>query len=711
MTVSILRILPLLLLLSVLVPPRGVLYLHAEEPLPPLPELQQTLPPLPDQQEEQDGTHTIWTCSMHPNIQLPGPGQCPICFMDLIEVTVDRGAKLSGLRQISLDENARRLAQVEVTPVSRGTAATSIRMLGKVDYDETLVSTITAWMNGRIDKLYIDYTGSKVTVGQPMAEIYSPELLTAQAELIEATAASRKSKTQQNILLENTIRKTEQAARKKLQLLGLSEGQINKVAEQGEPSDHVTLTAPISGIVINKGVTEGLYIKTGMPIYTIADLNRVWIVLEAYESDLHAIQMGQRVEFSAEAFPGIHFSGEVSYIDPLVNEKTRTVKVRLVVDNGDRKLKPGMFVRAVAQSRSSEGNSRMPLLIPASAPLITGKRAIIYVQLPEKEGLYEGREITLGSRRGDFYEVETGLTEGELVVTRGNFKIDSAVQIQARPSMMNPYTVRETADPAELPSLFLSKLNLLNRLFTRLSEAVHNNDPKVKEYFLDSFAKQLAGIQGDLLGSGEKLDWKELHMLLASDILLMQEASSMEELQRLYAEMATHFHQVRTRYHLDATVHTGLGSEELSRSLTKLLDAYLSLQKNLADDAEEKSLQDIQPITSAAADFTTELARFPDENSRKLSSVLEAALMQLKGSVNIEEIRAAFYPLSKIIIEAVSAYGVSTVYPIYEHYCPMAFNDTGANWLDTSEVISNPYFGDLMLRCGEVRRQLKTEEK
>jgi Cu(I)/Ag(I) efflux system membrane fusion protein len=678
---------------------------------PPAPELWAELPPLQALEEESvEEIHTIWTCSMHPNIQLPEFGQCPICFMDLIEVALDSSAKLTNLRQVTLNDNARKLAQVEVTPVVRRAAATSVRMVGKVDFDETLVSSITAWINGRIDKLHVAYTGSQVHAGQPMAEIYSPEILAAQAELIEAVAAAGKLNGSDNLLLRQTINRTESAARKKLQLLGLTSEQIDEVIARKNTSDHVTLTAPISGIVINKEVTEGMYVKTGAPIYTIADFSKLWIILEAYESDLHGIRMNQLVDFSAEAFPGTQFTGRIAYIDPVVNNKTRTVRIRLNIDNPGLLLKPGMFVRAVAKSSPAGVADTLPLLIPASAPLYTGKRAIVYVQLPDKEGVYEGREIILGPRHGEFYAVASGLGEGELVVTRGNFKIDSAIQIQARPSMMNPFIPKKTTDPAELPPLFSSKLNLLNETFVRLSQTVHAGDQKSQDHFLDSFDKILAGIQSDFFDPEFKLDWQELAMVLNSDIILLREAEDTEELLRTYAEMAAHFYQVRTRFQLIQPILAKEGSDELRLQLAKLLDQYLALQKNLADDAPEKSLADIRSIAVTAKSFITELTASNSVKDKALSTELDAAIQQLHTSTNIQELRTAFYPLSKVLIAAVSTFGVSGSYAVYEHYCPMAFDDTGANWLDTSETINNPYFGDEMLRCGEVLSQFKLEE-
>jgi len=248
----------------------------------------------------------------------------------------------------------------------------------------------------------------------------------------------------------------------------------------------LNIYAPIGGIVINKHVTEGTYVQTGTKIYTIADLSQLWVQLDAYESDMMWIRYGQEVEFTTQAYPGEVFKGRISFISPTVDPKTRTIKVRLNVSNPKEKLKPEMFVRAIVRSNIASGakvmasdmtgkwicpmhpsviknrpgkcdicgmdlvtteslgyvkaeSNETPLVIPASAPLITGKRAVVYVQVPNREKpTYQGREIVLGPRAGDYYIVKSGLAEGELIVTNGNFKIDSALQIQARPSMMNP---------------------------------------------------------------------------------------------------------------------------------------------------------------------------------------------------------------------------------------------------------------------------------
>ncbi len=425
-----------------------------------------------------------WTCAMHPQIRQPKPGKCPICFMDLVPVTANQ-EKL-GAKQIVFSEDALKLMEVQTTPVERRFAEAEVRMVGKVDYDESRVKEIAAWVPGRIDRLYVDFTGVLVRKGDHMVYLYSPQLLSAQAELLQAVKAVQQTSGTTNLMRRSTVA-TLEAAREKLRLLGLLKEQIEEIEKTGTPTDHLTIYAPIGGIVIAKHANAGDYVDTGTKIYTIADLSQVWVKLDAYESDMMWIRYGQKVEFTAEAYPGEVFKGTISFIDPVLDPMTRTVKVRVNVANSNGQLKPEMFVRAVVRSKitgagmvmdedmagkwicpmhpsvvkdgpgkcdicgmnlvtteslgytTAKQAGRPPLVIPASAPLITGKRAVVYVQLPDREKpTFEGREIVLGPRAGDYYIVDSGLHEGELVVTNGNFKIDSALQIQAKPSMMSP---------------------------------------------------------------------------------------------------------------------------------------------------------------------------------------------------------------------------------------------------------------------------------
>lgn len=447
-------------------------------------------PPAATGQSEQQ---QWWTCAMHPQIRQPKAGKCPICFMDLIPVSQE--SPQATAREISFSNEALKLMEIETTPVERKFVETQIYMVGKVDYDESRVKYITAWVPGRIDRLYVDFTGIQVAKGDHMVYLYSPQLISAQAELLQSAEAQKKLKPDSSEFLVRSNTETLNAAREKLRLLGLTDEQIKQVEKTGQPQDHITIYAPIGGIVIEKNANQGMYVDTGTKIYTIADLSEVWVKLDAYESDLVWLRYGQKVDVVVEAYPGEIFTGTISFISPILDPQTRTIKLRVNVPNPDGKLKPEMFVHAIARSKVAMGGMVMdpdmagkwicpmhpsvvkdstgqcdicgmdlvtteslgyaaakpeeaPLVIPASAPLITGKRAVVYVQLPDSnKPSFEGREVVLGPRAGDYYIVEQGLTEGETVVMKGNFKIDSALQIQAKPSMMNPEGMGKAMPP------------------------------------------------------------------------------------------------------------------------------------------------------------------------------------------------------------------------------------------------------------------------
>ncbi len=457
---------------------------------------------------ETQANDTIWTCSMHPQVRMPEPGQCPICFMDLIplqEDDVDLGP-----RQLRMSKEAVALAEIQTTPVRRQYVARPVRMVGKVDYDETRLATITARVPGRLDRLFVDYTGVRVREGDHLVKIYSPELIVAQQELLLAHRSAERAAERGDTRSHSPLRaQSVQLAEEKLRLLGVLDRQIEEIVQRGSPSDHLTIYAPLGGVVVERHATEGMYVETGTNIYTIADLSQVWVFLDAYESDISWLRFGQDVEFTSVSHPGEVFRGRIAFIDPVLNERTRTVRVRVNVPNPEGKLKPGMFVRALARSRLAQGGKvydaslagkwispmhpeivkdgpgqcdicgmdlvpaeelgfiapeepeEAPLVIPATAPLITGQRAVVYVRLPdpgpdrEADGhggpVFEGREVTLGPRAGDCYLVRHGLEEGERVVTQGNFKLDSELQIQAGPGTMAGNHVDEPQ--AQLPAL------------------------------------------------------------------------------------------------------------------------------------------------------------------------------------------------------------------------------------------------------------------
>lgn len=451
----------------------------------------------------------FWTCSMHPQIRQSKPGKCPLCSMDLIPV--ERGGpEDKGVPVLKLSERGRRLASIRTAPVERRHVAKKIRLSGKVDVDETKVREITARFSGRIDRLYVDFTGTGVRKGDLLVSLYSPQLISAQRELIEARKISKK---------------TENAVREKLRLLGLTSRQIKNMEISGEVKDHVPMYSPIGGIVIRKHANEGTYVQTGTRIYTVADLSHVWVKLDAYESDLVWLREDQRVVFETEAYRGDTFRGKISFIDPVVDRRTRTVTVRVDVPNHSLKLKPEMFVHAVVQSEltvsgraavpgSSDGAA--PLVIPASAPLLTGTRAVVYVAIPGEEGTFEGRTITLGPRAGDYYLVAGGLTEGELVVVSGGFKIDSDLQLQAKPSMMNPS--EDIQSEGKIPVKISESLDRVTGAYFDVQDALSSDDlPKAKNA-VKRVLNALSRMDERWLPPGDKIRGSCRQLLESSDI-------------------------------------------------------------------------------------------------------------------------------------------------------------------------------------------------
>jgi len=603
----------------------------------------------------------IWTCSMHPQIRLPGPGKCPICGMDLIPVTKGGGAGLAPT-QLQLSPRAIMLAQIETTPVERKLPIAEVRMVGKIEYDETRVGYITAWVPGRLDRLYVDYTGVMVKKGDHMASLYSPELLTAQEELIQAVNITKDLVNSELSLIKQRAQTTIQSARDKLRLWGLTSEQIKEIEGSATPSDHLTIYSPISGIVVHKNAVEGIYVATGSRIYTVADLSHLWVMLDAYESDLPWIRYGQEVEFQTQAYPGETFKGRISFIDPVLNAKTRTVKVRVIVENSDGRLKPEMFVRATVHSQVAAPGRVMdpnlagkwispmhpeivkdgpgscdicgmplvtaeslgylsadaaltnaPLVIPVSAPLITGKRAVVYVALTNQPGLFEGREIVLGSRAGDHYIVREGLAEGELVVVNGAFKIDSAVQIHAGPSMMNPSS------------------------------------------------------------------------------------------QRPAAARPDHDHSEHTSIRAKPIVAPAAFRSQLTRVYGK----YLAVQKALANDDWDGAQTEAAATAEALSAVDMKLLEGEShilwmEHIPGITSAVKA----LTDAKSIESLRDALSPLSEALLSAVRAVGLDPDQRVYLVKCPMALEGAGARWLTDTNEVRNPYFGESMLRCGEILEQV-----
>jgi membrane fusion protein, copper/silver efflux system len=366
---------------------------------------------------------TIWTCAMHPQIRMPKPGKCPICGMDLIPLTqnnqpVDQNA-------VHLSKDAAELANVLTSVVTRHKPIKDVRLYGKVQADERLLQSQVAHFPGRIEKLMVNFTGEGVRKGQTLALIYSPELVTAQQELLEAA----KTKQSQPEIYE--------AAKDRLRLWMLTEAQIESIEKSGNVQNNFEVFSNTTGIVTDRRVNNGDHVAEGTVLYDIADLSSIWIMFDAYESDLPFLSKGNKISFTVQALPGINFSGDIMFIDPVIDPITRVSKVRVEINNTSGKLKPEMFVTGIVNADLTEYRDKM--VIPRSAVLWTGKRSIVYVkQQGTEEPIFKMKEIELGPMLGNSYIVVSGLNEGEEIVTQGTFSVDAAAQLEGKPSMMNP---------------------------------------------------------------------------------------------------------------------------------------------------------------------------------------------------------------------------------------------------------------------------------
>ncbi len=611
---------------------------------------------------------TVWTCSMHPQIKMNKPGKCPICFMDLIPLADASGGSgdTREAQRLSMSENAKILAGIVTTSAVRRGVTSDIRMTGRVAVDETRVEMITSRIAGRIDRLYVDYTGVPVKKGDHLAEIYSPELVALQQELLQASRAVVSLSPDVSEMIRSSTKSTFKATKDKLRLLGFSDTELEKILTRGTPSDHMLIRAGQQGVVLRKLIDQGAYVQTGSPLFQIGDLRKLWVVLDAYESDLAWIRLGQKVEITVEAFPGAGFGGTVSFIDPVVNPNTRTARVRVVVANEDGRLKPDMFVKAVVKASLSKSgavrNSALrgkwlcpmhpqivktgpgtcdlcgmplvkaeelgyvtsgfedidPLVVPATAPLFTGERSLIYVEVSgTDEPTYEARSVVLGPRVGSYCIVKSGLIEGEDVVVNGAFKIDGELQIRGKPSMMQPM----------------------------------ENDGK--------HAHHEGTSHGD--------------------------EASMEKSMPVMS---------------DAPI-----SNEFKKQLNDIVAAYLLVAEDLAGDDLDGAKKDLATVRDRIRTTGTVTGgQYKAWTAAKKS--MGEALAQIGRIGEITDARTVFEKVSRSIISLEKQYLGNDGTDHYLAFCPMAFNNAGAYWVQKGDSIRNPYFGAKMLKCGEIKEKL-----
>ncbi|GAB5552901.1 MAG: hypothetical protein Sapg2KO_24920 [Saprospiraceae bacterium] len=444
----------------------------------------------------------IWTCSMHPQIRQNESGDCPICGMDLIPLEENTS---NDPLILEMTNEAVKLANIQTTIVGEGGANSgkTIRLSGKIQPDERLASSQVAHVPGRIEKLYVSFTGEEVKKGQRIATLYSPELITAQRELLEAL----KLKDLNPDLIE--------AARNKLRYWKIRETSIQEIEKKGKIQENFTVYADESGIVTKRRVSVGDYVKQGASLFDLMNLSKVWVLFDAYEEDLSNISVGDRIEFTTPSLPNRTFKTRVTFIDPIINSNTRVASIRTEVNNSRGTLKPEMLVYGKLQKNASKSNQ---LSIPKSAVMWTGQRSVVYTKVPNANvPSFKFREIEIGDALGSNYQVISGLEVGEEVVTYGSFTIDAAAQLNNQTSMMNRNVSVEGIDHSThlpdytetTPQSFKKQLLNLSSSYLSLKDALVSTNSIEAQKAIDEVSASLANIDMSLL-KGEAHDfWME----------------------------------------------------------------------------------------------------------------------------------------------------------------------------------------------------------
>ncbi len=418
------------------------------------------------------GKETIWTCSMDPQVQASEPGSCPICGMDLIPASSSGGNSLSP-DEVKLTPRALALAQIQTSVVSPLSGSAARRnLVGRVTKNEDQTKVITAWFGGRIEKLKVSSVGERVKRNQTIAYVYSPGIYAAHRDLMTAQSQI-KSLSNADAFARNASLAALDSAKMRLRLLGLKESEVTRMANAKKAWTRIPIRSPFSGTVVQKRVSEGAYVKEGDALLEISNLNSVWVELDAYATDLPLIQVGQSVKFSVDSIPNEVFDGKVSFIEPFVDSATRTGTVRVELEN-DGKLKPGQYVTASLEGKSF---SNTTLVIPRSAPLYAGKRAVVYIEKQtHPEPVYVAKSIKLGQVIGDNVIVLKGLKIGERVVSHGAFTLDADLQIRGGLSLLARPDDRSAGSELEIPDGFLKTIAPELVAYLRIQESLAEDD-------------------------------------------------------------------------------------------------------------------------------------------------------------------------------------------------------------------------------------------
>ncbi len=543
---------------------------------------------------EEIASGKMWTCSMHPQIMQPEPGDCPICGMDLIPA--ESGADGLSMNQFKMTKNAMALANIKTLVIGDGNTAEGVLTLsGKIVENEEINGTQAAYFGGRIEKLNVNYEGEEIKKGQLLATIYSPELVSAQQELLTAT---RLKETQPDLY---------KAVRNKLKLWKLSEKQIAQIENSGKVTENFPVYANTSGTVSKIMVEEGDYIKQGAALFSIADLSSVWAVFDSYENQVGSLKKNQAMTIVANSYPNSKLKAKISFIDPILNSNKRTVEVRAVLQNKDGLLKPGMFVQGSIML--SAGTMEDRVTIPETAVLWTGERSVVYVKTDSEAPVFEMREVSLGTIIDGSYEVLEGLENGTEIVTNGTFTVDAAAQLKGKKSMMN-----------------------------------------------DEGGKTMTGHEGH---TGAGMEGGNTATSMKMDIP--------KEVQKDLMSIIGNYMDVK--------------------------DALVASNPEQAGSSSKLALNGLKKIIEADLDKMTK---------EHLNKIVEM-FTKISNTADLGSQRDHFITLSENII-SISTNLKEISSTLFVQNCPMANKNKGADWLSWEKEIRNPYYGEAMMTCGEVKQ-------
>jgi Cu(I)/Ag(I) efflux system membrane fusion protein len=486
--------------------------------------------------ETETGAASLWTCSMHPQIKLGEAGDCPICGMDLIPATQANSGSDNPM-VFEMTPEAVALAQIHTTKIGGTNGSGELFLTGKIQADERENAAITAKFPGRIEKLFVTFTGEQVKAGQRLATIYSPELLTAQRELLEAA----KSK--------GTFPQLYAAAKEKLKLWKLTDSQIAQIEQSGTVREQFDILADQSGVVTQRNIAVGDYVSTGSVLFNVVNLNKLWVLLDAYESDLPLLSTGNEISFSVAGMPEESFKARISFIDPLLNANTRAASVRAEITNSGGKLKPEMFVTAKIQTPKKPSSAGVT--VPRTAVLWSGKRSVVYVKVPNTENPgFEMREVTLGNRMGDNYLIESGLQAGEEIVTNGVFAIDAAAQLSGQYSMMK----RPETKSLEVSVEFRNQITAVADAYFQVKNGLVKDNLGDAQKALSTIDQSLAKVNVTLVKDQAHDKWMEMLKGIKDARTKMGATKDIEEARKHFSMLSFHMLEMTETFGVNKAV-------------------------------------------------------------------------------------------------------------------------------------------------------------